>query len=437
MSVFFLFLIVGIALLLISVSILFGKTSPDASVVISIGSLSGLFILGEILATLAAYTGIIQTALPNDPLTVGIPIIPFFNHPCTKFDPVSGYRWKPGISRTVKVANGNLVFDNRFQANAQGYISPTDYFPQKLDTTKTRFLVFGDSFTAAYYLKKTWTEEANDRFFQHSQEKGPELYNFGLNGGGITGWNKIFFNEIVPKYDFDGIVIAVFANDLSRDQFILHAEDRKIYFGWRKEQPKDGTAFRNELQRDLDSLNLILADSKLDSLINSCEFSSYYKKGDKKVFPFFQLLNRTSNWLAKQLAMSRHKKNIGGLYATYIDPVNLVTTESLKGKYGPEKQHLLEEMIQYAKTYGKEVIFAAIPEVYGIGLNKKGKITAVQQELAWLAQNYQAKYFDGYAGYADMDAEEVSAHFLPYDGHWNQKGSDKFAVEFERFFLQK
>lgn len=34
------------------------------------------------------------------------------------------------------------------------------------------------------------------------------LYNFSLEGAGIQNWYKIFFEEIVQLYEFDGIIIA-------------------------------------------------------------------------------------------------------------------------------------------------------------------------------------------------------------------------------------
>jgi hypothetical protein len=43
------------------------------------------------------------------------------------------------------------------------------------------------------------------------------------------------------------------------------------------------------------------------------------------------------------------------------------------------------------------------------------------------AADLGATFLDGSHIFAGMSRKEIRAHFLPYDGHWNQKGSDRFA----------
>jgi hypothetical protein len=38
-----------------------------------------------------------------------------------------------------------------------------------------------------------------------------------------------------------------------------------------------------------------------------------------------------------------------------------------------------------------------------------------------------ANFVDGSGSFRSLNADEVRAHYLPYDGHWNQAGSDRFA----------
>jgi hypothetical protein len=38
-----------------------------------------------------------------------------------------------------------------------------------------------------------------------------------------------------------------------------------------------------------------------------------------------------------------------------------------------------------------------------------------------------AKFIDGSQSFRGLSGDEIRAHYLPYDGHWNQTGSDRFA----------
>jgi hypothetical protein len=52
----------------------------------------------------------------------------------------------------------------------------------------------------------------------------------------------------------------------------------------------------------------------------------------------------------------------------------------------------------------------------------------VQRDAGILfARKLGATFVDGAEAFAGLDAEEVRRCFLPYDGHWNQEGSDRFA----------
>ena len=39
-----------------------------------------------------------------------------------------------------------------------------------------------------------------------------------------------------------------------------------------------------------------------------------------------------------------------------------------------------------------------------------------------------AEFVDGGRAFEDLAEDEFDAHWLPYDGHWNQRGSDRFAA---------
>ena len=54
---------------------------------------------------------------------------------------------------------------------------------------------------------------------------------------------------------------------------------------------------------------------------------------------------------------------------------------------------------------------------------------------AKIAKEYQLDYFDGYSVFKGLNNDEVDRHWLKYDGHWNQKGSDRYTVELVKYLM--
>jgi len=111
----------------------------------------------------------------------------YFNGPCAEFDPIRGYRWVQGCHRTVKLSEESLVYDNTFCINNAGVYSSLDYQPRVPNGVKKRYIVLGDSFTAAEFLEKPLTE----RLSEFSGDE-VEYYSFALDGGGILNWHSVF-----------------------------------------------------------------------------------------------------------------------------------------------------------------------------------------------------------------------------------------------------
>ena len=102
-------------------------------------------------------------------------------------------------------------------------------------------------------------------------------------------------------------------------------------------------------------------------------------------------------------------------------------------QYGEEKFQMLDSMLNYCKHRGKDVILISIPFEEGLIQNKTGRITGMQVEMNFLSEYYQVKYFDGYAAFSQLNPDEMHEYYLPYDQHWNQRGSDLFAKKFYDF----
>ena len=49
-------------------------------------------------------------------------------------------------------------------------------------------------------------------------------------------------------------------------------------------------------------------------------------------------------------------------------------------------------------------------------------------EAQKLARALGAAFVDGVMAFEGLDEDELAEHYLHYDGHWNQQGSDRFAA---------
>jgi len=71
-----------------------------------------------------------------------------------RFDPVRGYRLSTVPSRFARKTNGVIEFVGELRGNNQGFADRDDFSPERDATGIKRLAVFGDSFTAAQFIKK-------------------------------------------------------------------------------------------------------------------------------------------------------------------------------------------------------------------------------------------------------------------------------------------
>ena len=105
----------------------------------------------------------------------------------------------------------------------------------------------------------------------------------------------------------------------------------------------------------------------------------------------------------------------------FIKPKIRTSSELLIRK--PQATWLSVELLSSSYVKGEVFCF----------LNQQGEVSNwndVKQEKLWL---YNLHYFDGYKVFENMDNELIFDHWLKYDGHWNQKGSDLFAHKFAEY----
>lgn len=339
----------------------------------------------------------------------------FYSANSVRADTLAGYRWQPNSSvRTIRYIHGVKVYDNVFETNNMGYVAPFPFVKEK-PADVTRIVWLGDSFSQGIFLDKSYPNRIHEMFGRDG--KKVEIYNFSMDGGGITNWYRVFFNEIL-KLDFDHLVIASYQDDLDRDLAVFHAFPDGLYF---LRTPVTTTTSLSYSQ--LEKLAHEKKTSKVADLVD--ENASYE---DKKIpFGLYIYKYLDSRFTAKFNPVKKAPKQV----VVEKDSGLLPALKPFEEKHGTEKMRELSEIMDTCARMNKRVLLISIPDIMMLQNLHETKYAAKnehQKEIAAMATIFNCSYFDGYDVFKEMSFEDIMKNaWLRYDGHWGQNGSDIFA----------
>jgi hypothetical protein len=274
-----------------------------------------------------------------------------------------------------------------------------------------RFIVLGDSFTAGEYLQTSWPSRLNTYAFGDSVKY--EFYSFAMGGSGFAKWYSQFFNEIVPNYNFDAVIIAVFGDDFKRDMLYGDCKNGKVMYY------KSNTL--------IDSLS-INADK-----INWVEAAQYNSNNDllaRISLPNGLLLQNVLFELLNHFEIS--KKNQDYYKSISIKKDN--SSDSYCGddfisRYGQQKFDYLSEVLTYCSQNKKPVVIVSVPSLELLEWSHYDDFV-LNKELEFIADTFDLKFFNSYPYFSKLKQDKLDSMFIENDGHWNQCGSDYFADAF-------
>lgn len=353
------------------------------------------------------------------------------SRPIAHFDPVSGYRRVEGPMRIVRIMRDELIYDSTFTPNNKGYTTVTDFRPAKTDPDVFRLVVFGDSFTAGEYLEVPWPDRVN-RALEGRTARPMELYAFAVNGGGAWNWHSIFFNDVVPNYQFDAVLLAVWGDNVDRGFTVLHYDAAgQSYLQRMDHQPASVDAFlRDDLPRMPKHYARVAPDAEIDAMIAAVETPWRPAAWDFRV-P--RLVGEQVRRLTKPPIVLPDT----AIPSLPTDP----TLEAIAARHDPVKFEKLTAVIAYCRERGIPVILVSVPShdsALNAATTKGVTETEPQQELRVLARSTGADYFDGHLPFAAADSGDIDAlYWFKYDGHWNQAGSDLFAEAMARYLIDR
>lgn len=388
-------------------------------------AVAGVLLIMEVLLRLSLFLG--WEPLPHTSLKPAFPLnhyqIPLFDRPAAVADSISGYRWADDSVSVLKISNNTIEYVNKFSGNEAGFHAGKQYVARK-KAGAFRIAVLGDSFTDAFFLKTPWTE----KWEQSLKARHPELevYSFGINGGGIVNWHRLFFKELLPAYEVDALVLAIFGNNLARDFFTMHHNESFAYLKYFEgEPPKD---LIHDLQQTKGMRNIV-THRHWERILHLYQTPSFWSS------PTFMIYHAIINGAYQWKKVLQYAENENYLVKQYIQPSGEAPSAiSIRTKYG-EKLKQLEEIIAACNSKNIDLYLFCVPEKEGALISSKGGMPQIAAELAYLSKEHQIPFWNGYLPYKEMEPSVIASHFMAPDGHWNQIGSDYFAAKIPFFTL--
>ncbi len=321
------------------------------------------------------------------------------------FDPVLGVRITPIPSRAARLTDGKVDHVERFEGNAQGFSDRRDFTVKRADGESLRLAVLGDSFSAMKALDILWPERVED--LAGAEAKNVRLLNFSIGGAGLANWWSVLHRVIVADgYELDGVVFAVFdapeVGDLHRRFLMSDHAHGGVRVGlapsWDPDTwPKTWADAAPIVTR---RSRAILDHETFEQMLRG-EYDPTRRR------PWRPYLART---LLGDPLNDNDEAFAGG------EPTS-------NDRLMPGPLRLAEELAQTCQREGWPVYVVRVPSRED-AMNR----TPPSGVLRDFARLFDAEIIDGVDAFREIPAEAIDRdYWLAHDGHWNQRGSDKFA----------
>lgn len=345
------------------------------------------------------------------------------------FHPHFGYLYRKEKFRFLRIYNNEVVFDSIISPNAQGLLSHQD-FTHKKEKGVFRIMVLGDSYSAGSYLSHPWATTAEKAL--NKSERKYEIYNFAVDGAGTANWHDIFFEEILPHYEFDALVLATAGWSFQSSYFFEHGKEDGNYMLFSDDKPKDENDFLNNFLPRMKKSCALATEEEINSYVQKTSLFEWNPKPLQLLMSAF-LMEKFENYSARikgRLIKSSAPvtREVAFSQETNLPSASTNFREYFTGLYPKRGENVLK-ILDYAKAKHIPLLITPTPERETWKTGRLRKIEMGPQTLLKdLAKEVGADYFDGYQAIEGQDIDSLaSKYWLKYDGHWNQAGSDLYA----------
>jgi hypothetical protein len=328
-----------------------------------------------------------------------------------QFDAIRGYRLTTIPSRFARVTNGSLEYVGTLRGNSQGFPDRHDFTRRQPPSVVKRYVVFGDSFTAAQFIQQNWPDFIEEQLYGEWQ-----LLNFSTDGGGLGNWWSNL-TRIVDKegYDFDEVIFAVYPGDLKRTFSVAeHRGYDRHMFG------RAGSWDVNSLPRTVEEAKQCMAPLPSCYIVTPQEFEIALrnKRLDR---PRQSRSVQESAWLT-------YTSYAKGRYYFLRAMSRIFPGDGQAKNEGPifDRGQLgaISDIRECLSARGGKAIVVHIPSRWE--LMEHLESTAGKDEAREFARQLGARFVDGSDAFRQLNAQQIRDDWLPTDGHWGQNGSDRF-----------
>jgi hypothetical protein len=293
-----------------------------------------------------------------------------------------------------------LEYAGHARGNNQGFPDRDDFGPERSVLGRRRLAVFGDSFTAGQFLKIDWPDRVEDLTRQTSVPL--ELLSFAIDGGGLANWWSVLTRIVqAEKYQIDGVVFAVFSGDLRRGFSITE------YRGYTHPMFARVPSFNPRNFPPTPEQAEVYYEPWEATIVGEEEFDAFLagRWRPRPPVPFVA----------------------GLLWQNVLHPAFRRTEMSLRGivEIESEWRARIEDIRRVLEAMNVPALVVYIPTRER--LIEQGASVEIDQDTRDFAKWIGAECVNGASAFDGRTPAQIRADWLPYDGHWGQGGSDRFA----------
>jgi hypothetical protein len=333
--------------------------------------------------------------------------------PSVRFDPVSGYRVHGGPARVAKFVRSKnpfaatLEYVGGFVGNEQGFPDRDPFRTARADPEATRLAVLGDSFSGGDLLLH-WPDACEDAVALRGGRA--ELLNFSLTGIGLANWHSILTREIEPAgYGLDGVVFAVWENDLGRRFYVCDHGGSETHLGGRVPS-WDPAAY----PRTSDEARQLMR-SWQGYIVPRTDFEGALRGRWRPSRPVEPLLAG----FVEDLVRDDVDDDTGPAGAPAPGGLAADLRDTTHGR-----GRLVREIREALARMGVPALVVSIPTIEEL---MEGRSAPAGDDARAFADYLGARFVDGADAYDGLEGMDLRSNWYPVDLHWNQTGSDRFA----------
>jgi hypothetical protein len=227
--------------------------------------------------------------------------------------------------------------------------------------------------------------------------------NFAVDGAGLANWWSVLTRIVEAEhYQIDGVIFAVWGDDLRRTFTIMDHKDYGRALFWRVPSwdPRDFPSTRAEA-------DLHLRELSFGYIVTKEEFEAALESRSWRQFPLLPPLGYDYvRRAAKRLVRYRHIKDFGI-------------------RHGEDaRKQLIADIQRSFHSIGVPAFVVSVPSLEELlAKGDRVEVPASTQEFATLLG---AECINGGLAFQGLSCAEIRRHWFAYDGHWGQEGSDRF-----------